>query len=51
MKTTIIYSTSHGCTEKVVQELSQKLSGEVVTINFRTPDPIFEKQIVTKFWV
>ncbi|MDP3915270.1 MAG: flavodoxin domain-containing protein [Bacteroidota bacterium] len=40
MKTTIIYSTSHGCTEKVVHELSQKLSGEVVIINLRKdPSP------------
>ena len=35
MKTTIIYSTSHGCTEKVVQELSQKLSDEVITLDLR----------------
>lgn len=40
MKTTIIYSTSHGCTEKAVQELSQKLSGEVFSFNLReNPSP------------
>ncbi len=33
MKTIIIYTTSHGCTEKVVSELSQKLSGEVVSLD------------------
>ncbi len=29
MKTLIIYTSSHGCTEKAVKELSQKLSGEI----------------------
>lgn len=43
MKTAIIYATSHGCTEKAVQELSQKLSGEVITCNLlQNPRPSFE---------
>lgn len=43
MKTTIIYATSHGCTEKAVQELSQKLSGEVITYNLQqNPTPTFD---------
>lgn len=35
MKTIIIYATSHGCTEKAVQELSQLLSGEIFTLDIR----------------
>ena len=35
MKTIIIYTSSNGCTGKVVGELSQKLSGEVETIDLR----------------
>ncbi len=35
MKTIIIYATSHGCTEKAVKELSEKLTGEVITIDLR----------------
>ncbi len=43
MKTTIIYATSQGCTEKAVQELSQKLSGEIFTYNLlQNPNPSFE---------
>lgn len=43
MKTTIIYATSHGCTEKAVHELSQKLSGEIFTYNLlQNPRPSFE---------
>jgi menaquinone-dependent protoporphyrinogen oxidase len=33
MKTIIIYTSSKGCTERAVRELSQKLSGEVETID------------------
>lgn len=33
MKTIIIYTSSNGCTERAVRELSQKLSGEVDTID------------------
>ncbi len=40
MKTTIIYTTSHGCTEKAVKELSEKLTGEVLSIDLRqNPSP------------
>ncbi|HZL09269.1 MAG TPA: flavodoxin domain-containing protein [Prolixibacteraceae bacterium] len=40
MKTIIIYTTTHGCTEKAVKELSQKLSGEITTIDIRNhPSP------------
>ena len=35
MKTIIIYTSSNGCTEKAVKELSQKLSGEIETIDLR----------------
>lgn len=35
MKTIIIYTSSNSCTEKAVKELSQKLSGEVETIDLR----------------
>lgn len=35
MKTIIIYTTSHGCTEKAIKELSLKLSGEVLSIDLR----------------
>lgn len=35
MKTIIIYTTSHGCTEKAVKELTQKLSGEIKSIDLR----------------
>jgi menaquinone-dependent protoporphyrinogen oxidase len=33
MKTIIIYTSSNGCTERAVHELSQKLSGEVETVD------------------
>lgn len=33
MKTIIIYTSSNGCTERAVRELSQKLSGEVETVD------------------
>jgi len=33
MKTIIIYTSANGCTEKAVKELSQKLSGEVETVD------------------
>ena len=50
MKTIIIYTTSHGCTEKVVKELSQKLSGEVITLDLKNnPSPSlieFERIII-----
>lgn len=40
MKTIIIYTTNHGCTKKTVDELSQKLSGEVFSIDLRDdPSP------------
>lgn len=39
MKTIIIYATKHGCTEKAVKELSQKLSGDITTINIRDQSP------------
>ena len=35
MKTIIIYTSSNSCTEKAVYELSQKLSGEVESIDLR----------------
>ncbi|MBL7971527.1 MAG: flavodoxin domain-containing protein [Prolixibacteraceae bacterium] len=35
MKTIIIYTTSHGCTEKAVKELTQKLSGEIQSVDLR----------------
>ncbi len=35
MKTIIIYTTSHGCTKKVVEELSEKLSDEVLCIDLK----------------
>jgi menaquinone-dependent protoporphyrinogen oxidase len=35
MKTIIIYTSSNSCTEKAVKELSQKLSGEVQTIDLK----------------
>lgn len=35
MKTIIIYTSSNSCTDKAVQELSQKLSGEVETIDLK----------------
>jgi len=35
MKTLIIYATSHGCTEKAVKELSQKLSGEITALDLK----------------
>ncbi len=35
MKTIIIYTSSNNCTEKAVQELSQRLSGEIETIDLR----------------
>jgi len=35
MKTLIIYATSHGCTEKAVKELSQKLSGEIISMDLK----------------
>jgi menaquinone-dependent protoporphyrinogen oxidase len=33
MKTIIIYTSSNGCTERAVRELSQKLSGEVEPVD------------------
>lgn len=44
MKTIIIYTTSHGCTEKVVKELSLKLSGEVTSIDLENDPwpPLYE---------
>ncbi|MFY9151093.1 MAG: flavodoxin domain-containing protein [Prolixibacteraceae bacterium] len=40
MKTIIIYTTNHGCTEKAVAELSQKLSGDVLRVDLRdNPSP------------
>ena len=40
MKTIIIYTTSHGCTEKAVTMLSQKLSGEITAIDLQhQPSP------------
>lgn len=35
MKTIIIYTTTHGCTGMVVQEIAAKLSGHVTTINIK----------------
>jgi len=35
MKTIIIYATSHGCTEKAVKELAEKLTGEVITVDLK----------------
>ncbi len=35
MKTIIIYTSSNSCTEKAVKELSQKLSGDVETIDLK----------------
>jgi len=35
MKTLIIYTTSNGCTEKAVKELSQKLSGEITSMDLK----------------
>jgi menaquinone-dependent protoporphyrinogen oxidase len=35
MKTLIIYTSSHGCTEKTVRELSPKLSGEITSIELK----------------
>lgn len=35
MKTLIIYTTSHGCTEKAVKELTQKLSGEITSLDLK----------------
>ncbi len=50
MKTIIIYATNHGCTEKVVNELSGKLSGEVLTVNLNQnqvpPLDEFDKVII-----
>ena len=39
MKTLIIYTTSHGSTGKAVNELSQKLSGEVIAIDIKHQHP------------
>ena len=40
MRTIIIFATSHGCTEKAVGELAQKLSGEIETVNLNeNPSP------------
>lgn len=40
MKTIIIYTTNHGCTEKAVTELSQKLYGDVLRVDLRdNPSP------------
>lgn len=40
MKTIVIYATSHGCTRKAVDELAQKLSGEISTVNLNeNPSP------------
>ncbi len=35
MKTLIIYMSTHGCTEQVIQELSTKLSGDIITHNLK----------------
>ena len=39
MKTAIIYSTTHGFTTSVVQQLKEKLNGEVDIINLRQGHP------------
>lgn len=44
MKTIIIYTTNHGCTEKAVEELSQQLSGDVLRVDLRDdPSPSIEE--------
>ena len=44
MKTLILYTTSHGCTEKAVRELSPKLSGEVTIIDLKHfPSPCLDE--------
>lgn len=40
MKTVIIYSTKYGTTEKCVNNLAEKLTGEVEIINLRTKSDI-----------
>jgi len=35
MKTLIIYMSTHGCTQKVVTELKEKLNGEVAIVNLK----------------
>ena len=35
MKTMIIYMPTHGCTEQVVQELADKLNGEIIIQNLK----------------
>ena len=35
MKTLVIYTTTHGCTGKVVTELQEKIEGEITVINLR----------------
>jgi len=44
MKTLIIYTSSHGCTEKAVKELSRKLSGEIASMDLKhhPSPPLFE---------
>jgi menaquinone-dependent protoporphyrinogen oxidase len=44
MKTLIIYTSSHGCTEKAVKELSQKLSGEITSMDLKhhPSPPLYE---------
>lgn len=40
MKTLIIYSTTHGCTQKIAQQMSNYLSGEVKLVNLKKqPSP------------
>jgi menaquinone-dependent protoporphyrinogen oxidase len=40
MRTLIVFATTHGCTESVVNELKEMLSGEVETINLKKdPNP------------
>ena len=44
MKTLIIYATSHGGTEKAVKELSQKLSGEITSMDLKNhPSPSLQE--------
>lgn len=44
MKTLIIYTTSHACTEKAVKELSQKLYGEITSVDLKHhPSPLLHE--------
>jgi menaquinone-dependent protoporphyrinogen oxidase len=43
MKTMIIYKSTHGCTEQVVKELADKLSGDITIVNLKNDkNPDFE---------